>query len=82
MPVGAAAFANAGGSDILEIQYHVNQENLVSGHTLSGWRKITDSDLKSQPNAKLYFLYLVPPGKHIVAFDTGRRAVELDLKVD
>ncbi len=82
IPVGAVAIANTGGTDTLEIQYHVNQENLISGHTLTQWRKITDADLKSQPDAKLIFLYLVPPGKHITEFDTGRAKVELDLKVE
>jgi hypothetical protein len=82
IPVGAVAIAKVGGTDTLEIQYHVAQENVVAGHTLTKWRKITDQDLKTQPNAKLVFLYLVPPGKHIVSFDTGRQKVDLDLKVD
>ena len=60
MPVGAVAIASAGGTETLEIQYHVNQENLVAGQTLTRWRKIADQDLKTQPNAKLIFLYLVP----------------------
>jgi hypothetical protein len=81
LPVGAVAIASVGGEELLEIQYHVNQENLVSGHTLVKWRRISDTDLKN-PDAKLYFLYLVPPGKHIIKFDTGRQAVDLDLKVE
>lgn len=82
MPVGAVAIAKVGGTETLEIQYHVNQENLVAGHTLTKWRKISDQDLKTQPDAKLIFLYLVPPGKHIVQFDTGRQRADLDLKVE
>ncbi len=81
IPVGAVAIAKTGAGETLEIQYHVNQENLMAGHTLTQWRKITDADLKGQPDARLIFLYLVPPGKHITAFDTGRAKVELDLKV-
>jgi uncharacterized membrane protein required for colicin V production len=82
IPVGAVAIAKVNGTDFLEIQYHVGQENLASGHTLTKWKRITDQDLKSQPDAKLIFLYLVPPGKHIVYFDTGRQKPELDLKVE
>ena len=81
MPVGAAAIASVGGEELLEIQYHVNPENLISGHTLVKWRRISDADLKN-PDAKLFFLYLVPPGKHIINFDTGRQKVDLDLKVE
>ncbi len=82
MPVGAVAIANVGGTDVMEIQYHAGQENLAAGHTLTKWRRITDQDLKTQPDAKLVFLYLVPPGKHIINFDTGRQKVDLDLKVE
>lgn len=80
MPVGAVAIANVGGEDLLEIQYHSSQENLLAGHTLAKWRRISDADLKN-PNAKLYFLYLIPPGKHIVRFDTGRQSADVDLTV-
>ncbi len=81
LPVGAMAIATVGGNEILELQYHIEQENLVAGHTLTKWLRISDQDLKTQPNAKLVFLYLVPPGKHIIEFDTGRATVELDLAV-
>jgi hypothetical protein len=81
LPAGAVAIASVGGAEMLEIQYHVNPENLVAGHTLTKWRRISDADLKS-PDAKLFFLYLVPPGKHVISFDTGRQKVDLDLKVE
>jgi hypothetical protein len=80
MPVGAVAIANVGGEEVLEIQYRSNQENLIAGHTLAKWRRISDTDLKN-PDAKLYFLYLVPPGKRIVKFDTGRQSADVDLTV-
>jgi hypothetical protein len=81
LPVGAVAIASVGGEELLEIQYHSNQENLISGHTLTKWRRISDADLKN-PDAKLFFLYAVPPGKHIITFDTGRQRADLDLKVE
>jgi hypothetical protein len=82
MPVGAVAIANVGGTEVLEIQYHVGQEYVAAGHTLTNWKRISDQELRTQPDAKLIFLYLVPPGKHIVDFDTGRQKVQLDLNVE
>lgn len=81
MPVGALAIAKVGGQEFLEIQYHASQENITAGHTLAGWRRIQDNDLKQQPDAKLVFLYFVPPGKKIVKFDTGRGEQDLNLDV-
>lgn len=81
-PVGAFAQAKTGGGEFIEIQYYATQENIDAGHTLGSWRKIQESDFK-QPDAKLIFLYLVPPGTHIVGFQTNRGGgSDIDLRVN
>ncbi len=80
MPVGAFAEAMVGGTDIIEIQYYATQENILAGHTLGPWRRIQNNSFR-QPDAKLIFLYLVPPGTHIVDFQTNRSDSEIDLQV-
>lgn len=79
-PVGAFAEANVGGTDIIEIQY-ASQEAIDAGHTLGPWQRIQESSFR-QPGAKLIFLYQVPPGTHIVDFQTNRGGgSDIDLRV-
>ncbi len=81
LPVGAVAIANVGGEETVEIQYHIGQANIAAGRTLRPWQRISDQALRNQPDAKLVFLYLVPPRRHLVNFDTGRRQAEIDVTV-
>lgn len=82
MPVGAFAQADAGGTEMIEIQYYATEENMTAGHTLGPWRRIKENDFR-QPGAKLIFLYLVPPGTRIVSFETNRGGgSEIDLQVN